>query len=131
MSKLHKHRVFYPVVFIIFVIVIPVFIFIAIKNPTHEDKKIIAGANLSIEKAIQTKNINEVRKLIDVEGESIVGQIKNVDELEKLDPQFSRSYEGDVIIFSTDKTIIYDSSTKTIRDIIGKSFLEEVKNSKE
>lgn len=75
------------------------------------------------------KNIENLSDLIEIPNAkvAIVMEVTDQKIIREFDPLFGRTYNGDLIVFLPEQTIIYDSTTKTVRDIISKSFYEEVK----
>lgn len=107
---------------------------ILIANKTPEQKKqttqvLGVSAKQDINSAITKKNLSDLDALVQIpnEKDAIVMEVTDQEKIREFDPLFARTYKGDLIVFLPDQTIVFDPSTKTVRDIISKSFYEEVK----
>lgn len=85
-------------------------------------------ANLNT--AMTKKSLSELDALIQIPSvkEAIIMEITDQKMIREFDALFGRSYTGDLVVFLPDQTIVFDPATKTVRDIISKSFYEEVRN---
>ena len=79
--------------------------------------------------AVTKKSLSDLDALVQIpnEKDAIVMEVTDQEKIREFDPLFARTYKGDLIVFLPDQTIVFDPSTKTVRDIISKSFYEEVK----
>ncbi len=70
--------------------------------------------------------IIESNKIYDIgDGKPVItAVINNISPLQEKYPFLKRAYKGDVIITTEDQTVIFDPSTKTIRDISKVSLYE-------
>lgn len=86
------------------------------------------NTELNLEDSVIRKSVDEVDEQLELadKEKAIVVQIKDKEKLAEFDALFDRAYQNDMVIFLPNQTIIYDSSTKTIRDISSESFYEEV-----
>ena len=82
-----------------------------------------------INSAVTKKNLSDLDALIEIPNvkDAVVTEVTDQKIIREFDPLFARSYKGDLIVFLPGQTIVYDPITKTVRDIISKSFYEEVK----
>ncbi len=65
------------------------------------------------------KSTSEINDLVEIPNrdKAKVFQVNNVKALVSVGEIFKKAYKGDLVVLLPDKTIIYDPSTKTIRDI--------------
>ena len=79
--------------------------------------------------ALVKKSVASLAELVEIpnEKDAIIMEVKDQKKIQEFDPLFGRSYKGDLIVFLPDQTIVFDPTTKTVRDIISTSFYEEVK----
>lgn len=82
-----------------------------------------------LDTAVVSRNISDLDALVQIPNkkDAIVVEIVDQAKIREFDPLFARSYNGDLIIFLPDQTIVFDPVTKTVRDIISGSFYKEVK----
>lgn len=82
-----------------------------------------------IDSAVTKKSLSDLDALVQIpnEKDAIVMEVTDQEKIREFDPLFARTYKGDLIVFLPDQTIVFDPTTKTIRDIISKSFYKEVK----
>ncbi len=87
------------------------------------------STKIDLNAAVVSKSISTLDALIEIPNkkEAIVMEIVDQAKIREFDPLFARSYKGDLIVFLPDQTIVFDPTTKTVRDIISKSFYKEVK----
>lgn len=100
------------------------------KKPAQDNTTILNQSAKSLPKdAILEKNIENLTGLIEIPNskDAVVMEVTDQEKIREFDPLFSRTYKGDLIVFLPDQTIVFDPTTRTIRDIISKSFYEEVK----
>ena len=115
------------VVIILVVAIVGGIIFLQ-KTSKKEPLKPVAGVEYSVatDKAFIKKNITDIDALVEIpnKDKAKVIQIKDIKAVQKIDEIFKKAYKDDLIIFLPDKTIIYDPSTRTIRDISSKILYE-------
>jgi len=107
-------------------------ILIAQKNPEQKDhttQVLGISSQQNINSAVTKKSLSDLDALVQIpnEKDAIVMEVTDQEKIREFDPLFARTYKGDLIVFLPDQTIVFDPSTKTVRDIISKSFYEEVK----
>ena len=107
-------------------------ILIANKNPEQKvqtTQVLGVSSKSNINSAVTKKSLSDLDALVQIpnEKEAIVVEITDQKKIREFDPLFGRSYKGDLIVFLPDQTIVFDPVTKTVRDIISKSFYKEVK----
>lgn len=75
------------------------------------------------------KSLSDLDALVEIPNvkDAVVMEVTDQKMIREFDPLFGRVYKGDLIVFLPDQTIVYDTTTKTVRDIISTSFYEEVK----
>lgn len=76
------------------------------------------------------KSISDVNNLVEIPDKSHakVFEVVDVKSLRAKSPIFKKAYPHDFVVLLPDKTIIYDPSTKTVRDISSKVFYDELSN---
>lgn len=84
----------------------------------------------SLDKAALRSDLTiiESNKIYDIgDGKPVItAVINNISSLQEKYPFLKRAYKGDVVITTPDQTVIFDPSTKTIRDISKVSLYEEL-----
>lgn len=87
------------------------------------------STKIDLNAAVVSKNISDLDALVEIPNtkDAVVMEVTDQKMIREFDPLFGRSYKGDLIIFLPDQTIVFDPVTKTVRDIISKSFYGEVK----
>lgn len=116
---------------VIFITGIIIFLFASLNNQPKTQsinspvEKITA---VSPEDAKKSVEITAVNKLYEIgEGDPIItAVIVDVKPLAQKFPFLSRAYKNDLIISTPKKTVVYDSSTSTIRDISTVSIYKEL-----
>lgn len=127
MKNLNYTKIFILTLAIIFVGVV-VFFLLTRDEPDLTADELSRSGLSDVDNDLVKRSTSEVDgflELADVE-KAIVFEIKDKEDLVNLDPLFNRAYQKDIVIFLPNQTIIYDASTKTIRDISSKSFYELV-----
>lgn len=98
------------------------------KNGLDKPPEIKDSVRIANDPVLVKKSIDDVSKLVDIPDreKAKVAQIKNLEDLQKINTIFKRAYKNDYVIFLPTKTYIYDPSTKTIRDISNISFYDKL-----
>jgi len=98
------------------------------KNQTTQVLGISSQQNIN--SAVTKKSLSDLDALLQIPNkkEAIVVGVTDQKMIREFDPLFARTYKGDLVVFLPDQTIVFDPATKTVRDIISKSFYKEVTN---
>lgn len=131
-NRLVKNKLFVTII-ILLIIGIVIFIFYRINN-TNQTPKIQSFTEANKIEATQIKDniqIVESNKIYDIgDGKPVITAIiKNTTPLLGKYPFLKRTYKDDLIITTPDQTVIYTSSTKSIRDISTVSPYEQLSKS--
>ncbi len=122
-------------VFVVFGIPLAVLFIVIV---LHKDKPVKKDVATSFKEAVTfpnnpeliKKSISDVSNLVEIpdESQAKVFEVVDVKSLRVRSPIFKKAYPHDFVVLLPDKTIIYDPSTKTVRDISSKVFYDEFSN---
>lgn len=88
-------------------------------NPKKTSSKTLVPIESVNDPAVVQKSTAEVNNLVEIpnKDKAKVYLVNDKKAVEAKNSIFKKAYKGDLIVLLPDKTIIYDPSTKTIRDI--------------
>lgn len=128
-----KRRILIALILIVSVFGISGFGILIRKNAQQQKSTGIEVPGVSskadINSAVTKKSLSDLNALLEIPNvkDAIVMEVTDQKILREFDPLFARTYVGDLVVFLPDQTIVYDPTTKTVRDIMSKSFYEVVK----
>ncbi len=111
------------------VIVIAIITIIAIIQNNSEKTTIsLMGAILEVSPLEADGAISSASAFIKIvkENEAIVAVIENPQTIKERFPFLQQSFKGDLLISTSDQTVIFDKKTNQIRDISNKSIYKEI-----